>query len=366
MYKYPVYQPSLTGNEKKYANEALDSTWISSKGEFIARFEEKFANFIGTNHAASVTNGTVAIHLALVALGLQEGDEVIVPTFTYIASVNPILQVGATPVFVDSLEGTWQMDPDDIKRKITHKTKAIIVVHLYGYPCNMNEITQIARENGLFVIEDCAEAIGSKYNGKNVGSFGDISTFSFFGNKTITCGEGGMVLTNNATLYDRVMRLKGQGLAKYREYWHDILGFNYRMTNVAAAVGLAQLEQVEIFLKKKREIAENYQIQLKDLPVVCHKEIGECVTHSYWMCSILVASDSIRDLLRDYLKENNIETRPAFYPVHTMPFYSKWFGRYPVAENLSSKGINLPSYPGLKKEDVQEICGVIMSFYKKL
>ena len=282
--KIPVYQPSLTGNEKKYVNECLDTNWISSKGKFVSLFEQSFAEYAKMKYAAAVCNGTVALHLALVALGIGPGDEVIVPTLTYIASVNSIAYTGATPVFVDSLSDTWQMDPDDVKRKITPKTKAIMAVHLYGHPCEMDLIASISKEYDLFLIEDCAEAFGSLYKGKHAGAFGDIATYSFFGNKTITTGEGGMVVTNDDTLYDRSLHFKGQGLAKYREYWHDVIGYNYRMTNVCAAIGLAQLEQADKFIDKKRKIAEWYKFGLKGLPVTVHPEVGD-VKHSYWMCS---------------------------------------------------------------------------------
>lgn len=364
MYKYQVYQPSLTGNEKKYVNECIDSSWISSKGEFISKFEQAFTDYIGINYGASVCNGTVAIHLALVALGLGAGDEVIVPTFTYIASANPILQVGAAPIFVDSEADTWQMSVSDIKAKITSKTKAIIVVHLYGHPCEMDGIMKIAKEHNLFVIEDCAEAIGSKYKGQHVGTFGDVATFSFFGNKTITCGEGGMVVTNDATIYDRLVHFKGQGLAKHREYWHDTIGFNYRMTNIQAAIGLAQLEQVETFLSQKRQVAMWYKEFLKDLPVEFHNESKD-VYHSYWMISILVEKPQLRDRLREYLQRKGIETRPTFYPIHTMPVYAQSFSKHSTAENIASRGINLPSYPTLSQNDITYICKSIKEFYEK-
>src|SRR5713226_9510190 len=200
MIKIPVYQPSLGGNERKYVNECLDSTWISSKGRFIAEFETRFAGYLGVQHAASVSNGTVALHLALVALGIGPGVEVIVPTLTYIAAVNAIAYTGATPVFVDSRRDTWQMDSADIQRKITSRTKALMVVHLYGHPCELEALKEIARENRLFVVEDCAEALGARYKGQMVGTFGDIAAFSFYGNKTITTGEGGMIVTNDHTL----------------------------------------------------------------------------------------------------------------------------------------------------------------------
>ena len=355
MYKYPVYQPSLTGNEKKYVMDCMDSTWISSKGEYIKKFEDQFAKFVGVKYATGVCNGTVAIHLALVALGIKAGDEVIVPTFTYIASANPIAQVGATPIFCDSVEDTWQMSPEDVEAKITPKTKAIMVAHLYGHPCDMEKIMNIAKKHNLLV---------TRFKGQHVGTFGDIATFSFFGNKTITCGEGGMVVTNDATLFDRVKRFKGQGLAKYREYWHDIPGFNYRMTNIQAAIGLAQLEQVDKFLTKKHQIADWYKEFLKDVPVIFHKE-SKNTYNSYWMCSIQVEKAEIRDELRNYMKENGIETRPTFYPIHTMPMYEKEFAKHPVAEDIAARGINVPSYPALEKSDVEFICNVIKDFYAK-
>ena len=358
MYKYPVYKPSLAGNERRYVDECLESTWISSKGSFIARFEEGFAAYVGARRAATVANGTVAIHLALVALGIGDGAEVIVPTLTYIASVNAIAYTGATPIFCDSLEGTWQMDPEDVRRKITPRTKAILAVHLYGQPCDMDELTRIAREHDLFLVEDCAEAFGALYKGRHVGTFGDIGTFSFFGNKTITTGEGGMVVTGDDTLHDRMVHFKGQGLAAHREYWHDVIGYNYRMTNICAAIGLAQLERADWLIAKKRKVAKWYQRELANDPVLFQTET-EDARHSYWMVSILVSDPANRDTLRDALREQGIETRPLFHPVHLMPMYSKAFQRHPIAGNLSSRGINLPSFPDLDERAVKEICCVI-------
>ena len=361
-YKYPVYKPSICGNEKKYVLQCLDSTWISSKGEFITKFETQFANRIGINHATSVSNGTVALHLALLALGIGVGDEVIVPTLTYIASVNAIRYCGAIPIFVDSLEETWQMDPSDVRRKLSPRTKAIMAVHLYGHACEMKALVDISKSNNIFLIEDCAEAFGTKYHGQDVGTFGDISTFSFFGNKTITTGEGGMVVTHDKTLFERCCHLKGQGLAKHREYWHDIIGYNYRMTNICAAIGLAQLEQADKFIADKRKIAQWYIEALKTAPVVVHGE-RENIFHSYWMVSLLVADQVIRDPLREHLKNQGIETRPLFYPVHTMPMYSNAYQKLATAENLGWRGINLPSYPSLTESNVNEIAQSICSFF---
>lgn len=361
----PVYQPSLIGNEKKYVLDCLDSSWISSKGKYIDLFEEGVTQYLGVNHAAAVCNGTVAIHLALLALGIGEGDEVIVPTLTYIASVNAITYTGATPVFIDSLADSWQMDPADFERKITKQTKAVLCVHLYGHPCDMDSILPIAKEHDLFVIEDCAESFGSLYKGQHTGSFGDIATFSFYGNKTITTGEGGMVVTNDETLYDRCVHFKGQGLAKHRQYWHDVVGYNYRMTNICAAIGLAQLENIDVFLNQKKQVAAWYKEGFDGTNLTFHEPVGD-VYHSYWMCSVLLPSAKDRDPLRSHLASRGIETRPLFYPVHTMPMYSQKFARFKTAEDLGWRGINLPSYPGLSHEDVEYVVDSIKSFFQNV
>lgn len=362
MIDIPIYRPDINGNEKKYVNECIDTSWISSHGRFVPEFEARIADYVKIAHAVSVSNGTVALHLALVALGIGPGDEVIVPTLTYIASVNAITYTGATPVFVDSTRDTWQIDPNDIRRNITARTRAIMPVHLYGQSCDMDAIIDIAREHQLFVIEDCAEAFGTKYKGQHVGTFGDISTFSFFGNKTITTGEGGMVITNDKTLYERARHLKGQGLAAHREYWHDVVGYNYRMTNIQSAIGLAQLERADEFIKRKRAIAFRYAKELAGLPVEMHQEAAG-TTHSYWMVSILVNQPEHRDPLREHLRLAGIETRPVFYPVHTMPMHSRNFRRHPVAEDLAWRGINLPSWPGLTNAQVDRIAASIGEYF---
>ena len=361
MIKIPLYQPSLSGREREYVNDCLDSTWISSKGKYIPLFEEGFARAVGVRHAASVCNGTVALHLALVALGIGPGDEVIVPTLTYIAPVNAIAYTGATPVFVDSLPDTWQMDPADVARKMTPRTRAIMAVHLYGHPCDMTALCAIAREHQAFLVEDCAEAIGSLYHGRHVGGFGDIGAFSFFGNKAITTGEGGMVVSNDKTLHERMVHYKGQGLAAHREYWHDVIGFNYRMTNICAAIGLGQLEQLKGFSARKRELAERYRRNLAGSGLTFHPE-APGVTHSYWMCSILVEQAAQREPLREHLAHFGIETRPLFYPVHTMPAYGGAYQRHAVAEDLGWRGINLPSWPGLTDAQVDDISQEILNF----
>ena len=238
-----------------------------------------------------------------------------------------------------------------------------MAVHLYGHPCDMDAIMNIAREHNIIVIEDCAEAIGSEYKGKKIGSFGDVACFSFFGNKTITCGEGGMVMTNNEKLYELLCHYKAQGVSKNREYWHDVLGYNYRMTNIQAAIGLAQLEKIEEKVAKKIQLGEWYQKHLADTPLIFHTPLPN-VVHTYWMCSVLARDENERGALRDYLKENGIETRPAFPTIHEMPMYevNEYF---PVGKELSVRGINLPSYPGLEESDIINICNEIKEFYNK-
>lgn len=360
-YRINIYNPVFVGNEKKYVNECLDDVWISGTGKFVNLFEENFAKYTGVKHAVSVCNGTVALHLALVALGIKEGDEVIVPTFTYIASVNSIAYCNATPVFVDSLESDWQLNPEDVKKKITSRTKAIMVPHLYGACTDMNVISKIAKENNLYLVEDAAEAFGTRFDGKHVGGFGDISTFSFFGNKTITCGEGGMVVTNNDAFNEKLRNLKAQGLAKNKEYFHDVIGYNYRMTNVTAAIGFAQLEKADEIIAKKRRIADLYRQELAGCEKVKFYPELKKVFNSYWMCSVLFESEEMKNRVRKVLDENGIETRPLFYPAHVMPVFSAPISSFPVAENFSKRGINLPSWIGLSDEDVKEIARLIIS-----
>ncbi|MDB0053306.1 DegT/DnrJ/EryC1/StrS family aminotransferase [Alphaproteobacteria bacterium] len=364
MKKIPVYVPKLSGNEKRYVNECLDTTWISSKGKFISKFEEKFSKFLNVDYSTSVSNGTVALHLALATLGIGKGDEVIVPTLTYIASVNAIAYVGAEPVFADSHSKTWNIDPSKLLELITPKTKAIMVVHLYGNSCDMDNILKICQERNIFIIEDAAEAFGTKYNNKYIGTFGDVATFSFFGNKTITTGEGGMLVTNNKLLIEKANHLKNQGVSSNKEYWHDVIGFNYRMTNICAAIGLAQLERAKQILSKKRVIFNWYLEYLKGTDIQFQKLYSLSIS-SYWMVAVLASTKAKKDGLRNYLKSNGVETRPMFFPVHKMPaFYSA--SSFPVAEQLSRRGLYLPSYPGLSKTDVEIICNLIIDYLNKV
>jgi len=357
----PVYQPFLFGREKEYVNECLDTTWISSRGSFISRFEEAFAKYVGSLHATTVCNGTVALHLAMAALGLKAGDEVIVPSLTYIATVNTVLQTGASVVYADSLANGWNIDPEDVRKKITPKTKAVMAVHLYGLPCDMDALTAICKEHNLLLIEDCAEAFGTLYKGRHVGTFGDAGTFSFFGNKTITTGEGGMVAMRDPAMHERAAHLKNQGVSKTREYWHDTLAYNYRMTNIQAAIGLAQIEQAEGIIAKKRQLATWYREGLAGLPISIQPELDDCF-HTYWMCSALTETTEHRNGVRAALKVAGIETRPLFPPAHTMPHCASDID-LPIAVKLSACGMNLPSYPALTQEQVTQICAVIRTYF---
>ena len=356
----PVYKPSIGELEKRYVAEALESGWISSKGAFLERFERDFAAYLGAEHGIAVVNGTAALHLAFLALGIGPGDEVIAPTLTYIASINAIAYTGATPVFVDSEPTWWNMDPRLVEQAITPRTRAIEVVHLYGHPTDMDPILEIAARHDISVVEDAAESHGALYKGRKVGALGTVGCFSFFGNKIITTGEGGMLTTDDTELAERARHLRGQGVSPTRTYWHDIMGYNYRMTNVAAALGCAQLERVDETLAAKATIAAWYRRHLNGIEGVTLQQQAPWAHSVYWMNSILVSAD-VRDALMAYLADQGIETRPFFHPAHTMPVYSSRV-RFPVAERLGSSGINLPSYPGLEEDDVATICAAIRRF----
>lgn len=364
----PVAAPMLVGNEKAYVMDCLDSTWISSNGKYIERFESAFANFCGVKHAATCSNGTTALHLALMALGVKRGDEVIVPTLTFVATANAVVYCGARPVFVDSEPETWNLDPGQIEALITPRTKGIIVVPLYGHPVDMDPIMSIAQRRGLFVLEDAAEAHGAEYKGRRVGAIGDVATFSFFGNKIVTTGEGGMVITNDDALANKVRQLKGQGVDPNRRYWFPTIGYNYRMTNVAAAIGLAQLEKVAWHIERRREVANWYYARLRGVPSLTLPAEKEWARNVYWMFSVVLGDKvrSSRDEVMARLLEQGIETRPIFYPMHILPPYrrSAKGQRFPVADRVSSRGMSLPTWAGLKEEDVEFVCEALKKCIK--
>ena len=352
----PISQPSITNKEIEYVTNAVKSGWVSSLGEYIDKFEKKFAEFCGVKYALATSNGTTALHLALVALGIKEGDEVIIPDFTFIATANAVKYTGAKVVTVDIEEDTLCINPKEIEKAITPNTKAIIPVHLYGHPANMEEINKIAKKYNLFVIEDAAEAHGAEINGKRVGSFGDVGIFSFYGNKIITSGEGGMITTNNKELYEKMKYLRDHAMSKEKRYWHTEIGYNYRMTNLQAALGVAQLERIEELLEKKREIFEWYREYLKDIPNIKLNFQKNGFKNVYWMICLEVIgyNEAKRDNLMKKLKEKGIDSRPFFYPISDMPMYEK--ANTPITHKVYQRGINLPSYYDLTKKEVKYIC----------
>ena len=351
----PVAEPSLTSKELEYLTDAFLSTWISSKGKYIDRFEEEFSTFSDCEYGVATSNGTVAMHLALVALGVGKGDEVIVPDLTFAATINAVLYTGATPVIVDVDEERWTISPTNIKEAITDKTKAIIPVHIYGQPCEMDIIMDIAKENSLYVIEDCAEAHGATFNGKKVGSFGDISTFSFFGNKIITTGEGGMCVTNSKELDEKMRVLRDHGMSTSKRYWHDEVGFNYRMTNLQAAIGCAQLERIDEIIESHSQIELNYKEHLSDVEIVNWQKEFENSKKVVWLVALTI-SNGKRDEVITKLKENNIDVRPFFYCLSEMPIYREYSKENPVAKKISEMGINLPT---LKNVDFNGVAKLI-------
>jgi perosamine synthetase len=354
----PVATPILNGNEKAYVNECLDTGWISSNGKFIPRFEDEFAAFCGVSHAIACCNGTVALHLALLAVGIGPGDEVIVPTITFVATANAVHYVGATPVFADAERPTWNLDPEDVARKITAKTKAIIAVHLYGHPADMAKLAELARQHDLHLIEDAAEAHGAEYRGQRAGSLGEIATFSFYGNKNLTTGEGGMCLTSDEALAAKMRLLRGQGMDPARRYWFPIVGYNYRMTNIAAAIGCAQLERADWHLARRREVFAWYHELLADLYQLAVQPTAEWARHACWMFTVLLEEGIERDAVGKALHEAGIETRPVFPPMHLLPPYAHLAepGSLPVGEDLSRRGLNLPTGAHLSRADVERIC----------
>jgi perosamine synthetase len=342
----PVYRPDLSGNEKTYVLDCLETGWISSIGAYVEQFENAIAQQTGAEHAVAVANGTVALHVALHALGIGHGDEVLVPSFTFIASVNAIAQTGATPVFVESQRADWLIDLDHARAMITPRTRAIMPVHLYGMACDMEAVCSLADAHGLAIVEDCAEALGTLIGKRHVGTFGAVGTFSFFGNKTVTTGEGGMCITDDAQLAALLRKLRGQGQSFERRYWHEVLGFNYRMTNIAAAIGVAQMERLDQSLRRKRELADRYRKLLAGMPVELQQE-RPGATSSDWLFSLLLPAGVDRDDAISHIAAAGIETRPVFFPAHVLPMYRQNRPDLAIAEDIARRGLSLPSYPGL-------------------
>jgi perosamine synthetase len=365
----PVNNPMLTGNEKAYVMDCLESSWISSTGKYVELFESAFADFCGVKNAIACCNGTAALHLALLALGVEPGDEVIVPTLTFIATANAVTYCGGRPVFVDAEPEAWNMDPDLIEAKISSRTKGIIVVHLRGQPCDMDPILALARRRGLFVLEDAAQSHGAEYKGRRTGSLGHIGTFSFFGNKIVTSGEGGMVVTDDDVVAEKVRLLKNQGMNTQNRYWHPVVGYNYRMTNVAAAIGLAQLERVDWQVKGRTDVAFWYQEHLRDVPGLLWQAQKGWAKRVWFLFTLVLDgyAPSVLDELVRHLLKSGIDTRPFYHPLHTMPPYlqESYSDSFPVAERLSPRGLNLPTWAGMTSEDVQYVCNTISTYLDK-
>jgi perosamine synthetase len=361
----PVCEPKLGGKELEYVSDCIKTNWISSKGEYIDRFEKGFSKYCETKHGVATTNGTTALHLALAAAGIKSGDEVIIPTFTMIATANAVTYTGAEFPLVDSEPEYWNMDVGKIEEKITERTKAIMVMHTYGHPVDMGPVSDIAKDHDLLVIEDAAEAHGAEYKGKKTGGLGDMGCFSFYANKIITTGEGGMVVTNNEEFAERARMLRDQAFEKEKRFWHRRLGFNYRMTNLQAAVGVAQLEHIDEYVESRRRNASLYTSMLSEVDGITTPREAEWAKNVYWMYMILAEDDfgMSRDDLMEHLKNDGIGTRTAFYPVHQQPLYSKRFSgeTFPVADELSRKGFYLPSSSGLKKEQIEQVVESIKS-----
>ena len=366
--RIPVLEPLLGGNELEYVTECITTNWVSSQGKFVQQFEKEIKDYTGSDYALAVSNGTVALHLALVSLGIGSGDEVIVPDITFGATLNAVILSGATPVLVDVDKKTWNMSLSQLEQSITDKTRAIMPVHIYGAPCDMRAIMDLAVAHDLKVVEDCAEALGSKINRKHVGTFGDIGTFSFFGNKVITCGEGGAILFKEQAIYERAKILRDHGMSPGRRYWHEEVGFNYRLTNLQAALGCAQFEQLPAFLKKRQEIYAWYTDYLSSSELFEFQELLQEHTTSNWLFTVLLKKDSPieRDELIRKLAKLGIETRPMFYPMSVMPA----FDTYPTnlignSVDIAARGISLPTSVYLSKEEVryisEKVIDVIMS-----
>jgi perosamine synthetase len=352
-----VSEPTLLGNELLYVTDCVQSGWISSKGIYVEKFEEAFADYCRVKHAISTNNGTTGLHLALVALGVMPGDEVIVPNVTYIATANAVRYCGATPVLIDVEPNTLNIDSSLIEAAITTKTRGIIPVHLYGMPANLAEISKIAAKNNLWIIEDAAESLGSKFEEKMIGGISDATVFSFYGNKVITTGEGGMVTTNSDELASRLRLLRGQGMDLKKRFWFPVIGFNYRMTNIQAALGLAQLEQIEKFLRIRKEISEIYFRELTSLNESIVVPNSEMRSKSiFWLYNIHLkeVSGQMRDSVIEYLESQEIETRPVFYPLNDLPPYKSEI-EFKVSKSWSYSGISLPLHCNLVERDIKKI-----------
>jgi len=363
---FPVSQPSIGEQELAYVSDAVKSGWVSSIGKYIELFETSFAQFCGTRYALAVSNGTTGLHLALVSMGVQAGDEVIIPDLTFVATANAVAYTGARVVTVDIDSRTLCIDPGAVERAITPRTRAIIPVHLYGHAAHMGRLMAIAKTHGLVVLEDAAEAHGAELHGQRVGSLGDCGVFSFYGNKVITSGEGGMLTTNDAGIYAKARLLRDHAMSADKRYWHTEVGYNYRMTNLQAALGVAQMERIDEFLAKRQQIMQWYRANLEPHPKLQLNYQEPGTKNVYWMVCLEMTgiTESVRNDIMVRLRELGVDTRPYFYPVSDMPMYER--AETPVAHDISGRGINLPSYTDLSKDDVRHICGAVQEVLFKM
>ena len=358
--------PDLSGNEEKYVVDAIRSTWISSSGEYVRRFEHEFAKLCDADAAVSTSSGTTALHLALLALDVRPGDEVLVPSLTYIATANAVRYVGAEPVFVDVDPDTWCIDPEKIEEAVTPRTKGIIPVHLYGHVADMDAINHLAAIHGLWVVEDAAEAHLARYKDRKVGGLARMATFSFYGNKILTAGEGGAITVNDRQLEVRLRTLRGQGMDPERRYYFPVTGYNFRLTNVACAILCAQLERWEPMMERRRAIYASYEERLANIPGLGFQPVAPWTELVPWLFSITIETRQYgrsRDELAALLAEEGIDTRPFFYPIHRLPPFRKASQargeELAVTERLSASGLNLPTYPAMTEANIERIAGVI-------
>lgn len=360
----PVNTPKIFGNEKAYVNKCLSTGWVSSEGPYVKKFESLFAKYNNRKFGISVSNGTAALEISIKALNLKKGDEVIIPAFTIFSSVLCLLKQGIKPVLVDSDLNDWNMDINEIIKKINKNTKAIIITHIYGFPVNMKKVLKIAKNKKIKIIEDAAEMIGQNYNGKKCGSFGEISTFSFYANKHITTGEGGMILTNDKKYYEKCRSLRNLcfGTSGNR-FNHDDIGWNYRFTNIQAALGLGQLENIDWIIKRKREIGARYHNRLKNNKNIIIQDIKKTYAKNiFWVFGILLKNRKFkRDSVVKKLLNNNIQTRNFFYPMHKQKILriKRIFPKklsLPIAEHMSNYGFYLPSGLGISNNQIDFVC----------
>ena len=365
--KFPILEPIIDEKELFNVTDAVKSGWISSKGAYLSKFEKLFSSYLGGGYPVAVTSGTTALQIALVALGVKRGDEVIVPNFTFGASINSIINCGATPVIAEVEKETWTIDTSKLNQYISPLTKAIMPVHIYGQPCKIDEIKKIAKKNDLFLVEDCAEAIGAKYKDRLVGTDGDCSCFSFFANKTITTGEGGMAVFKDPEIAKKAKILINHGLSNQTRYYHEHAGYNFRMTNMQAAIGVAQMEKIEILLKKRKDIFFNYDELLKDKKFITLLPNNDWSENSYWLYTIVIngIKRSERDKLLNSMQNNGIECRPGFYALNLMePYKSYAKGNYDISNQLSDTTLSLPT-TSVDKDEQKYIVNTLISEIKK-